>query len=117
VAPWVPYVVETPVRVTVHALLVSSTKLVPGSPVTVAAGDLATGRRHDALVVLVTSGVRYQRLVLVSHGVAVGVVTLPAHMRAGTWALAVEDLSRIRVGAKHRLTGRGLVDMALFKVG
>ena len=114
---WLPYVAATPVRFTVHPLLVSSLSLAPGKAITLAAGDLAPGRTHLGMVVLVGAGFRSQHLVLVGHGVAAAVVTMPAHMTRGTWVLGVEDLSRIRAaGKRHLLTGSGYADLAVFRV-
>jgi len=91
--------------------------LAPGKAITLAAGDLAPGRTHLGMVVLVGAGFRSQHLVLVGHGVAAAVVTMPAHMTRGTWVLGVEDLSRIRAaGKRHLLTGSGYADLAVFRV-
>ena len=93
-----------------------STALNPGATVAVAAGDLPTSPSHDALFILQGPTSRAQRLVAVRHGVAVGVVTLPASLPRGTSILAAEDFSRLRVSGQARPTGIVLLDIAVFSV-
>lgn len=108
-------VVNQPVHTVTRPLLIS-TALNPGATVAVAAGDLPTSPSHDALFILQGPTSRAQRLVAVRHGVAVGVVTLPASLPRGTSILAAEDFSRLRVSGQARPTGIVLLDIAVFSV-
>ncbi len=105
-----------PVATNVRPLLVSSTTISPGETVTVAGGDLPATPPHDALFVLQGPADRYERLVQVRYGVAVGEVHLPSTMASGSWAIAVEDGSQIHATSSRVVAGTDLVDLGIFKV-
>jgi hypothetical protein len=100
---------------TVRPLLLDRTSPRPGEQITVVAADLAVSSAHDALFILQGPGGRSQRLVQISSGVAVGLVTLPSHLAAGTWALAVQDISGVHL-INGRPTGKVLLDLAVFTI-
>lgn len=87
--------INQPLPLAVHSLFVSSSDPRPGSAFTVAAAHLGTAPHHAALFILQGPDFRAERLVAEGDGVAAGVVTLPAHMTAGTWYFLVEDLSGV----------------------
>ncbi len=109
-------IVNKAVSTTVRPLLINTPSLVPGEKVTVAAGDLGSGARHDALFILQGPTKRYQRLVQVNFGVAVGVVTIPTDLSPGTWALGVMDLTKVSISGGQKPAGTVLLDLAVFTV-
>jgi len=109
-------IVNQPGPALVRPLLVSVSALHAGQTLTVAAGDLGSGP-HDVLFILQGPGVRAQRLVQVSHGVSVGIVTLPSTLAPGTWALAAEDLAAVHAQGARRPTGTVLLDLTVFALG
>jgi hypothetical protein len=100
---------------TVRPLLLDRISPRPGEQITVVAADLVASSAHDALFILQGPGGRSQRLVQVSSGVAAGLVTLPTHLEAGTWALAVQDISGVHL-MNGRPTGTVLLDLAVFTI-
>jgi hypothetical protein len=104
-------VINEPDPLLIRPLFLSSETVRPGGTVIVAATHLGISPpHHDALFILQGPGGRYQRLVAVGGQVAAGVVTLPATLQAGSWIIAVEDLSQL--GSE----GRVLVDIAELSV-
>ena len=106
-------IVNQPVRTLVRPLLVNVSAFHAGQTLTVAAGDLRAVP-HSVLFILQGPGGRAQRLVRVSHGVSVGMVTLPSPLAPGTWALAAEDLSGVHARGIKRPTGTILLDLTIF---
>jgi hypothetical protein len=114
VVPITQAVVNQALPTIVRPLLISGA-LRPGATVTVVAVDL-TRTHHNALFILQGPGLRAQRVVQVTSGLAAGVVHLPYTLSHGNWALGAEDLSRIQVIPRHKPTGMVLLDLAIFSV-
>jgi hypothetical protein len=108
-------IVDQPVPTRVRPLLVSVTRFHAGQTLTAAAAVLPEFP-HDVEFILQGPGLRAQRLVRVVNGIAAGAVTLPASLRPGTWALAAEDLSGLRVKSGRRMTGTVLLDLTIFTI-
>jgi hypothetical protein len=86
--------INAPERLLVYPLFLSTQTVNPGGSVIVAATHLGGAPNHDALFILQGPSGRFQHLVQVRSRVAAGIVTIPPGIRAGTWYLAVEDLSQ-----------------------
>lgn len=108
-------IVNEPEPTRVRPLLVSPASFRPGQTLTVAAGDLPDFP-HDVEFILQGPGLRAQRLVRVTDGIAVGAVTLPATLSPGTWALAAEDLSGVQATGTSPPTGTVLLDLTIFTI-
>jgi hypothetical protein len=106
-------IVNQPVQTLTRPLLVSVSAFRTGQTVTVAASDLGSAP-HDVLFILEGPGLRAQRLVRASHGASAVMVTLPATLAQGTWALAAEDLSGVHAQGTKRPTGTVLLDLTVF---
>ena len=108
-------VINQPVPVEARALLVSTTAWSAGGHVTVVAAA-NTGTRHDVLFILQGPGYRGERLVACRDGLAAGVVVLPSPLAAGTWYVAVQDLSALRSTPQGQVTGTALVGLGMITV-
>jgi hypothetical protein len=110
-------IISQPVSTLIHPILVSSQELRPGETLTVVAAQLPSRQAvHGALLILQGEGYQGERLLQVRLGTAAAVITLPHTMEAGTWTLAVEDLSGITTSTHDQVSGQAVLDLGIFQV-
>ena len=108
-------VINQPVPVEAHALLLSTMSWHSGEKVTVVAAA-RTGSHHDVLFILQGPGYRGEHLVATRDGIAAGIVELPRPLASGAWYVAVQDLSAVRAGPQGQPLGTALVSIARIAV-
>jgi hypothetical protein len=106
----------TPAPIRVRHLLVTASRLTPGSHISVVGGPFRSVKQHAVTLVLLGPGYRGQREVMSAHGLAAGTIALPAHMAAGTWSIGFVDLSHINVLSSGKTSGEAELNLATFSV-